>query len=92
MVLGRQNGPGAVHSSLMAASPPNPRLRARIELMIRVAAPALDLMLAIADRTSRLLTRDDPGYVPPRMPHSGSAAPRGLAAYPVRAGDSPRDR
>jgi hypothetical protein len=92
MVLGRQNRPGAVHSSLMAASPPNPRLRARIELMIGIAAPALDLLLAVADRTSRLLTRDDPDYLPPRMPHSGTSAPRGLAAYPVRAGEPPRGR
>jgi hypothetical protein len=90
MVLGRQSRSGAVHSILMAASPPNPRLRARIELMIRIAAPALDLMLAVADRASRLLERDDPAYVPPRMPHSGASAPRGLAAYPVRAGDSRR--
>jgi hypothetical protein len=70
----------------MAAAPPNPRLRARIELMIRIAAPALDLMLAIADRTSRLLERDDPTYAPPRLQHSGACAPRGLSAYPVRAG------
>jgi hypothetical protein len=58
--------------------------------MIRIAAPALDLMLAIADRASRLLERDDPAYVPARMPHAGASAPRGLTAYPVRAGDSPR--
>jgi hypothetical protein len=76
----------------MAASPPNPRLRARIELMIRIAAPALDLMLAVADRVSRVLERDDPAYTPPRVPHSGASAPRGLSAYPVRAGDSTRAR
>jgi hypothetical protein len=69
----------------VAASPPNPRLRARIELMIRVAAPALDLLLAIGDRVSRVLERDDPAYVPPRMPHAGSSAPRGLGGYPARA-------
>jgi hypothetical protein len=76
----------------MAASPPNPRLRARIELMIRIAAPALDLVLATADRVSRLVERDDPAYVPPRMPHAGASAPRGLAAYPVRSGDARRPR
>ncbi len=74
----------------MAASPPNPRMRARIELMIRIAAPALDLTLGIADRVSRLIERDDPAYVTPRMGHSGASAPRGLSAYSVRAGDSTR--
>jgi hypothetical protein len=85
MVPGRQSRPSAVNSSLVPASPPNPRLRARIELMIRIAAPALDLLLAVGDRVSRVLERDDPGYVPPRMPHSGTSAPRGLAGHPVRA-------
>jgi hypothetical protein len=74
----------------MAAVPPNPRLRARIELMIRVAAPALDLLLAVGDRVSRVLERDDPSYVPPRMPHAGESAPRGLSAYPMRAAGEAR--
>jgi hypothetical protein len=74
----------------MAAPPPNPRLRARIELMIRIAAPALDLLLAVGDRVSRVLERDDPTYVPPRMPHQGTSAPRGLSAYPMRASDESR--
>jgi hypothetical protein len=71
----------------MAASPPNPRLRARIELLIRIAAPALDLMLAVSDRLCRVLERDDPGDAPARMPHAGASAPRGLSEYPVRAED-----
>lgn len=75
----------------MAASSPNPRLRSRIELMIRIAAPALDLLLAAGDRVCRVLEREEPGYVPARMPHSGAAAPRGLSAYPVRA-SQPRER
>jgi hypothetical protein len=78
----------AVHSTCMAASAPNPRLRARIELMIRVAAPALDLLLAAGDRVSRVLERQDQGYAPVRMPDSGTAAPRGLSAYPVRASET----
>jgi hypothetical protein len=72
----------------MAASPPNPRLRARIELMIRIAAPALDVLLAAGDRVSRVLEREDTRYAPARMPHSGATAPRGLSAYPVRARQS----
>jgi hypothetical protein len=76
----------------MAASSPNPRLRARIELAIRIAAPVLDLVLAAGDRVCRVLERDDPSYAPARMPHAGAAAPRGLSAYPVRAGGPPRGR
>jgi hypothetical protein len=69
----------------MAGSTPNVRLRARIELLIRIAAPALDLLLAVGDRVSRVLERDDPEYVPARMHHDGDSAPRGLDAYPARA-------
>ena len=60
------------------AGPPNPVLRRRIELGIRLVAPLLDLMLAVGDRVSRVLDREDPGYVPARMPGAGESAPRGL--------------
>jgi hypothetical protein len=62
----------------MPASTPNAALRGRIELAIRLAAPVLDLVLAVGDRVSRLITRDDPDYVPARMPSEGESAPRGL--------------
>jgi hypothetical protein len=62
----------------MAASAPNVRLRQRVELVIRVLAPALDLLLLLGDRVSRVLDRDDPDYVPARMPFEGESAPRGL--------------
>jgi hypothetical protein len=64
----------------MAASRTNPALRARIETMIRIASPLLDLVLVVGDRVSRVLERDDPDYVPARMPYEGEAAPRGLRA------------
>jgi hypothetical protein len=38
----------------------NDVLRGRIEVAIAIAAPALDLMLAIAERVSRLLGPEDP--------------------------------
>ncbi len=66
----------------MPGSPPNPLLRRRMETMIRIAAPALDLMLALGDRVSRMLNRDDPDYVPARMPYQGESAPRGLRPKP----------
>jgi hypothetical protein len=39
------------------AGPPNPRLQGRIELMLRVAAPVLDLMLLAGEGVSRILHR-----------------------------------
>jgi len=47
-------------------------------MMIRLASPLLDLVLLAGDRVSRVLEPDDPSYVPPRMPHRGESAPRGL--------------
>jgi hypothetical protein len=65
----------------MASSAPNPRLQARIETVIRVCGPLLDLVLAAGDRISRVLERDDPGYVPARMRYDGESAPRGLRTH-----------
>jgi hypothetical protein len=60
------------------ASSPNPLLRRRAELIIRVAAPLLDLSLAAGGLVSRVLSRKEPGYMPARMPSPGEAAPRSL--------------
>jgi hypothetical protein len=49
-------------------------------------------MLAVGDRVCRVLERDEPGYAPARMHHSGPAAPRGLSGYPVRAEATRRAR
>jgi hypothetical protein len=65
----------------MGESAPNPVLRRRIELAIKVLSPMLDLVLLVGDRISRLVEPDDAGYVPPRMPREGESAPRGL---PIR--------
>jgi hypothetical protein len=62
----------------MPGSPPNPVLRGRIETAIRILSPLLDLALAVGDRVSRVLEREDPEYVPARMPYEGESAPRGL--------------
>ena len=51
-------------------APPTPgqlRTRRRIESVIRLAAPALDLMLVAGDRMSRLVARGDDEYYPPRV-------------------------
>lgn len=40
-------------------------IRERVETLIRLMEPGLDLMLAVGDRVSRLLERDDT-WEPPR--------------------------
>jgi hypothetical protein len=62
----------------MAAAKPNPVVRRRIELGIGLVSPLLDLLLAVGDRTSRLLGSEEPDHVPARARHDGDAAPRGL--------------
>lgn len=50
--------------------PPTPtqvRRRERIEGVIRLAAPALDLVLAFGDRVSRIVEPQDVEYYPPRV-------------------------
>jgi hypothetical protein len=73
-------------------SEPSPKLRGRIELVIRVLAPALDVMLAVGDRVSRVLSRSDPDYVPARMPYEGESAPRGLRPNGPRTERPPTPR
>lgn len=50
--------------------PPTPgqiRTRERVEGLIRLAAPALDLVLAFGDRVSRIVEPQDAEYYPPRV-------------------------
>jgi hypothetical protein len=62
----------------MTGSTPNAALTRRIETAIWIVSPLLDLVLVVGDRVARLLERDDPNYVPARMPYEGETAPRGL--------------
>jgi hypothetical protein len=68
----------SVHSPRMSASRPNVRLQRRVETVIRVLEPPLNLLLAVGERLSRVLTPTDPEYVTARMPLEGESAPRGL--------------
>ena len=43
------------------------RNRERVEGLIRLAAPALDLVLAFGDRVSRIVEPRDVEYYPPRV-------------------------
>lgn len=47
-------------------TPAQRRWRSRIETVLRISAPALDLVLAAGDRLSRVVERDDLDWVPPR--------------------------
>lgn len=62
----------------MARSQPNPAVRKRIETGIALAAPLLDLLLAVGDRVSRVLGREEPDHVPVRVT-PGEYARRGLS-------------
>ena len=59
------------------------RTRERVETLIGLMAPALDAVLAVGDRVSRLLEPEDYDYYPAR-PLADSPAP----ASPER-GDAP---
>jgi hypothetical protein len=45
------------------------RTRERVEGVIRLMAPGLDLLLAAGDRLSRIVEREDGEYYPPRLAH-----------------------
>jgi hypothetical protein len=62
----------------MPSSRTDPVLLRRVERVIALLAPALDLLLAVGDRVSRVLEPDDPYYSPARMRRAGESAPRGL--------------
>ena len=47
-------------------TPDQRRTRDRVEAVIRLAAPALNLVLAAGERLSRIVEPDDPEYYPPR--------------------------
>jgi hypothetical protein len=52
---------------MASLTPSQVRTRRRVESVIRLMAPALDLVLAVGDRVSRIVERDDPEYYPPRV-------------------------
>jgi hypothetical protein len=69
-------------------APPSPTQlawRRRIEAVLRLAAPALDLVLAAGDRVSRAVARDEPDALPGPLPRGALAAPP-PAERPTRPG------
>jgi hypothetical protein len=57
-------------------TPDQLRTRRRVEGVIRVIAPALDLLLAACDRISRVVEREDVEYYPPRVTRGVDRAPQ----------------
>jgi hypothetical protein len=56
---------------LSPVTPDQLRIRRRVETLIRLMAPALDLVLAAGERVSRVVERDDAEYYPPRVDRGG---------------------
>jgi hypothetical protein len=50
-------------------TPGQVRTRQRVETLIKLASPVLDLVLAAGDRVSRIVEPTDVEYYPPRMSH-----------------------
>jgi len=57
-------------------TPEQLRRRERVESLIRLAAPGLNLVLAIGERVSHLVDSEDQEYYPPRSrPGSAERSP-----------------
>lgn len=57
-------------------TPDQLRTRERVERVIRIAAPALNLVLALGERVSRIAEPEDHEYYPPRNPTGSEPPPR----------------
>lgn len=57
-------------------TPDQLRTRERVESLIRLASPALDLVLAVGERISRIVEPDDAEYYPPRVTREAAPPPK----------------
>jgi hypothetical protein len=72
-------------------APPTPTQlawRGRIETLIRLARPGLDLVLALGERVSRTIERDDLDWTPPRAV-SKSTPPLRVGPGPASGPEAP---
>jgi hypothetical protein len=72
---------------MASLTPGQLRTRRRVESVIKLMAPALDVVLAVGDRVSRIVERDDPEYYPPRVGRNAEEALRAAGEKPQ--GDGP---
>jgi len=61
---------------MASLTPEQLRTRRRVESLIRLMAPALDVVLAVGDRVSRIVEREDVEYYPPRVTRSSEQTPQ----------------
>ena len=57
-------------------TPEQRRTRDRVETVIRLAAPALNLVLLAGERLSKLVEPEDPEYYPARTQRSADDEPK----------------
>lgn len=57
-------------------TPDQLRTRQRIEGLIRLMTPALDAVLAVGERISRVVEREDAEYYPPRVTRESPPPPK----------------
>jgi hypothetical protein len=57
-------------------TPDQLRTRQRIEGLIRLMSPGLDLVLAVGERISRVVEREDVEYYPPRVTRESPPPPK----------------
>ena len=60
---------------MAALTPDQLQTRRRVESLIRLMAPALDVVLAVGERVSRIVERDDAEYYPPRVTRGDDSLP-----------------
>jgi hypothetical protein len=54
------------------------RTRRRVEGVIRLMAPALDVLLAVGERVSKVVESEDSDYYPPRVTRHPEPPPKHL--------------
>ncbi len=52
------------------------RTRRRVEGLIRVMSPMLDVVLAVGERVSKIVEPEDSGYYPPRVTRRSERPPK----------------
>ena len=57
-------------------TPDQLRTRQRVEGLIRLAAPALDLVLAVGERVSKIVEPEDVESYPPRVTRESAPPPK----------------
>jgi hypothetical protein len=57
-------------------TPDQLRTRERVDGLIRLAAPALDMVLAVGERVSKIVEPQDVEYYPPRVTRESAPPPK----------------